>query len=304
MTGLMEAWIILSVAAAAFQTLRFMLQKSLSTGTLSTGGATLARFFYSVPFVISLAVGYVLWRGQGVLAPDPIFWFYALGGGLTQVLATWCVVAIFAERNFAVGITFKKTEVIQTALVGFVVLGDRISLAGFGAILVGLVGVLILSNPPKAAGQGAGRLFNRAAGLGVASGALFALSAVGYRGATLEIASDDALMRALVTLAVVTTSQAVGMCLWLAWREKGEITRVWGARATAVWMGITGLGGSLCWFTAFTMQNAAYVFAVGQIEVIFSLMASVLFFRERIRGREISGITLLSASILLLVLLA
>lgn len=295
----MEAWIILSIAAAAFQTLRFMLQKQLSMGTLSAGGATLARFFYSMPFVVSLALGYLAYTG----APRPdlsgLFWIYALSGGLAQILATWCVVALFAQRNFAVGITFKKTEVIQTALVGFVILGDRITLAGSVTILIGLVGVLILSDN-RIAGQGA-RLFNRAAMLGLASGAFFAISAVGYRGATLEIASNDVLLRALVTLAVVTTSQTFALVAWLVWRERGELGRVIAARRTAVWMGLTGMGGSLCWFTAFTMQNAAYVFVVGQIEVIFSLAASVLFFREKITAREILGITLLTLSIIGLV---
>ncbi|MFD1158369.1 DMT family transporter [Roseovarius aestuarii] len=297
----MEAWIILSVAAAAFQTLRFMLQKHLSMGALSTGGATFARFAYSMPFVVTLALGYLAYSGVAWPHLGGAFWIYAFSGGLAQILATWCVVALFAQRNFAVGITFKKTEVIQTALIGLIVLGDRISLTGLVAIVIGLVGVLILSDN-RIAGQGA-RLFNRAAGLGLASGALFAISAVGYRGATLEIASDDPFLRAVVSLAIVTTSQAFGMAAWLAWREKGEISRVIAARRTAVWMGITGMGGSLCWFTAFTLQNAAYVFAVGQIEVIFSLMASVLFFRERVAVRELLGIGLLSASILGLVLL-
>ena len=299
MTGRMEAWIFLSIAAAAFQTLRFMLQKHLSMGTLSAGGATLARFFYSAPFVVGLVLAYVWATGQAVSGFSARFWLFALGGGLSQILATWCVVALFAERNFAVGITFKKTEVIQTALVGLVVLGDRVSLAGLVAILVGLIGVLALSG-----GAGLRGALNRAAGLGLASGAFFAISAVGYRGATLEIASDDPLLRAGVTLAVVTLSQAIGLSLWLAWREKGELARVIAARGTAVWMGLTGMGGSLCWFTAFTLQNAAYVFAVGQIEVVFSLLASVLFFRERISAREMVGIGLLTASILLLVLLA
>ena len=269
-------------------------------GTLSTGGATLARFFYSMPFVVSLAVGYLIYTGTARPEFSSLFWVYALSGGLAQILATWCVVALFAQRNFAVGITFKKTEVIQTALVGFLVLGDRITFAGSLTIFVGLIGVLILSDN-RIAGQGA-RLFNRAAGLGLASGAFFAISAVGYRGATLEIASDDAFLRALVTLAVVTTSQALALILWLAWRERGELGRVIAARRTAVWMGITGMGGSLCWFTAFTLQNAAYVFVVGQIEVIFSLLASVLFFREKITGREFLGIALLSISIVGLVI--
>ncbi len=299
----MEAWIIISIAAAAFQTLRFMLQKHLSMGMLSTGGATFARFVYSLPFVVALAVGYLIWCGEAVPAFTGLFWIYALSGGLTQILATWCVVALFRHRNFAVGITFKKTEVIQTALVGLVLLGDRVSAAGLGAIAIGLAGVLVLSETPGGSGSWVRRLVNRAAGLGVASGALFAISAVTYRGATLEIVNEDPFLRAVVTLAVVTTSQALGMAAWLWVREVGEIGRVFAARKTAVWMGVTGMAGSLCWFTAFTMQNAAYVFAIGQIEVIFSIVASVLFFRERISKRESTGIALLSASIIALVLL-
>lgn len=291
----MDAWIALAIAAAAFQTLRFVLQKQLSMGALSTGGATFARFVYSAPFVATGAVIYWLLAGQMPSGLTARFWLFALSGGLMQILATWCMVALFAQRNFAVGITFKKTEVVQTALVGLIVLGDRISVAGFGAILIGLTGVLILSG---GAGAARWRVFNRAAGLGLLAGALFALSAVGYRGATLEILSDDALMRALSTLAVVTLAQAIAMALWLRWREAGQITRVMGAWRRAVWMGVTGLGGSLCWFTAFTMENAAYVFAVGQVEVIFSLAASVLIFGERLTRRETVGITLITASVI------
>jgi len=212
-------------------------------------------------------------------------------------------VALFAHRNFAVGITFKKTEVVQTAIVGFVLLGDRVSASGMAAIVLGLVGVLVLSDVP---GGGAGwrRFANRAAGLGLLSGALFAVSAVTYRGATLQIESDDPFLRAVLALAAVTVSQTVAMSFWLRWREAGEIGRVAAAWRRAIWIGIAGLGGSLCWFTAFTLENAAYVFAVGQVEVIFSLAASVLFFGEKTTAKEGWGIALVTASILGLVLLA
>ena len=298
----MEAWIYIAVAAAAFQTLRFMLQKHLSMRTLSTGGATFARFIYSAPIITTLAVGYLIWRGAEVPSFSGLFWVYALSGGLAQILATWCVVALFQQRNFAVGITFKKTEVLQTALVGLIVLGDKISTAGFLAILIGLLGVLVLSETPGGDGESwAKRVVNKGAGLGLLSGVFFAVSAVGYRGATLEIASDDPLLRSSVSLAVVTLCQTLGMGLWLAWKEKGEIGRVIAARRTAIWMGVTGMAGSLCWFTAFTLQNAAYVFAVGQVEVIFSLAASALFFREKIARKEFIGIALITLSILYLV---
>ena len=148
------------------------------------------------------------------------------------------------------------------------------------------------------------KLFNKGAGLGLISGAFFAVSAVGYRGATLEIASDDPLMRSSVSLAIVTLGQTAGMALWLAWREKGELGRVIEARRTAIWMGITGMAGSLCWFTAFTLQNAAYVFAVGQVEVIFSLAASAMFFNEKVTTKELLGISLITLSIVYLVTVA
>lgn len=297
----MELWIVLSIAAAGFQTLRFMLQKQLSLGRLSAGGATFARFAYSAPLVVLALAGYLAWHDVAVPRLSGAFWAYALTGALTQVLATWCVVALFSARNFAVGITFKKTEVILTALVGLIILGDQIGIAAWCAIVVGLIGVLVLSDNAGLPGVSLRRIANRAAALGLASGGFFALSAVAYRGATLEIANDDPLLRAGIALAVVTTSQMLGMAAWLSWRESGQLTAVWQARRVAIWIGITSMGGSLCWFTAFTLQAAALVFAVGQVEVIFSLAASVLVFRERTSPRELWGIALLTLSILMLV---
>ncbi|NNE80087.1 MAG: DMT family transporter [Silicimonas sp.] len=298
----MELWIFIAVAAAAFQTLRFMLQKHLSMGPLSTGGATFSRFFYSAPIITTLAVLYLIWTRESIPAFSAKFWAYATAGGLAQILATWCVVALFRQRNFAVGITFKKTEVLQTAILGFVILGDRVSLFGALAILIGLVGVLILSQKPGQLDRSwMSGLLNKGAGLGLLSGIFFAISAVGYRGATLEIASADPFFRSSVSLAIVTLGQTFGMAIWLTWRESGEIGRVIAARRTAIWMGVTGMAGSLCWFTAFTMQNAAYVFAVGQVEVIFSLAAAALFFKERVSGKELLAIAIITVSILILV---
>jgi drug/metabolite transporter (DMT)-like permease len=62
------------------------------------------------------------------------------------------------------------------------------------------------------------------------------------------------------------------------------------------------MAGSLCWFIAFSLQNAAYVKAVGQIELVFSFMASTLFFRETVTRREIAGIVILCAAIVGLIL--
>jgi drug/metabolite transporter (DMT)-like permease len=294
----MDAWIAFSVAAAFAQTLRFMVQKQLTLAGLSPGGATFARFLYSAPVVGAAMLVYLGATGQDVPAMLGAFWGYALLGGFTQVLATMCTVALFAHRAFAVGITFKKTEVMLTAIVGLVVLGDRVSAAGWAALAVGLGGVLLLSDPPGGAGAGMGRFLNRAAGLGLLSGVFFAVSAVCYRGATLALGVEDLVLRAGWTLAMVTGSQLLGLAGWLAWRERGEILRVVRAWRAAGLVGLFSMVGSYCWFAAFSLQSAAHVFAVGQVELIFSLAVSVFVFRERVTGREVAGIALLAVSIL------
>ncbi|MGD9295375.1 MAG: EamA family transporter, partial [Roseobacter sp.] len=133
---------------------------------------------------------------------------------------------------------------------------------------------------------------------------LFAVSGVCYRGASLVIPSDDPVTRAGLTLAVVTTIQMLGMGFWL-WRfDAPQIAAVWQVRRVAVWIGLTSLAGSFCWFLAFTLQVAAFVKAVGQVEMVLGIFASTLFFGERIGKREYAGIAVLCGSIVALVLIS
>ncbi len=300
----MDYWIPITLAAAFAQSLRFMLQKQLKSTRLSTAGTTFARFVYSAPLVAVIAILYANATGQG--APDipPAFWGYAALGGASQIMGTVCVVALFAHRSFAVGMTFKKTEVLLSALIGFAILGDIISWAGLGAILLGLLGVLLLSDAPLADGAWHKRIMNRATALGLASGLMFGFSGNGYRGASLSLGDGDTFYRAIVTLAFVTALQTITLGAWLLWRERGEVTRVIAAWRTASLVGVMSMIGSICWFTAFTLQTVAYVNALGQIELLFSIAIGAFVFSETITRREWQGLTLLTISILLLVLVA
>ncbi|WP_299282899.1 DMT family transporter [uncultured Tateyamaria sp.] len=297
----MALWIPITLAAAFFQTLRFMLQRQLSLKTLTPGGATLARFLYSAPLVVVLITVYMGARGQTWPAFPPAFWFYGAAGGLAQILATVATVSLFKSRNFAVGITFKKTETMQAVLVGWLILGDQVTTFGFVAIGIGLVGVLLLSTPPDLSGFRWRDMANRSVGLGLSAGILFAVSAVTYRGASLSLGLDDPLARAGLTLAAVTTMQTIAMLVWLRLRDPGQVSAVWAARRIAVWVGMMSMAGSFCWFVAFTLQNAAYVKAVGQVELVFSMLVTVLIFREAISAREWIGMAVLMTSILMLV---
>ena len=298
----MEPWILITIAAAFAQTLRFMAQKQLKTVGLSTGGATFARFVFSAPLVAVLILSYASLSAQILPGTNGRFWTFAMIGGASQIFATMCVVALFSHRNFAVGITFKKTEVVQTAIVSALVLGERVSTIGAVAIAIGFCGVLLLSDSPGLTGSWRKRIWNKAAGLGLLSGVFFAFSAVGYRGASLALESGDVFLRAGYTLAIVTAVQTSVMAIWLRWREPGQMRAVVGAWRIAGIVGVTSMIGSWCWFTAFTLQNAAYVNALGQVELLFSLLASILVFREKISTREGLGMALLTCSILVLIL--
>lgn len=298
-----DLWVLVTFAAATFQTLRFMLQKMLARATLSPTGATFARFFYSAPLVALIVAIYMAQTDQNLPALPLQFWAYGLSGGLAQIIATICVVTLFKSRNFIVGVALMKTEVILSVVIGLILLGEGVSWPAFGAIALGLVGVLLLSTPPEIAGWRWQDMWNSGVGLGLASGTLFAVSAVSYRGASLELAVEDPVLRAGVTLSAVTATQMVGMGLWLLWRDTPQITAVWRARRVAGWIGLLSMGGSYGWFLAFTLQTAAYVKAVGQVELVLSLLASVLFFRESPSLRELAGMVVLCISIMVLILL-
>ena len=297
----MEAWAALAVAAAAFQTLRFAVQKRLTGAGLGAAGATFARFVWSAPLALAAALAWAGATGQAVPVPGPAFWAFAAVGGLGQILATVCVLLLFGRRNFAVGLTLKKSEVILTALVGLAVLGDAISPVAAAALAVGLVGLVLLADAPEGA-AGMRRLLNPSAGLGLLSGVFFAVAAVGYRGASLSLASGDVALRALWSLGLVTALQTAMMLPWLVLRAPGELGAVLrGWRATAP-VGLLSMAGSGCWFAAFTLQSAALVFAVGQIEVLFGAALGWRVFRERLGAKETAGMALLTVSILVVAL--
>lgn len=300
--GAIEPWVLITCAAAFAQSIRFMLQKQLTGAGLSATGATFARFVFAAPIVVAGATLYARQSGQGAPQMPPVFWVHVVIGATSQILATVCVVALFAHRNFAVGITFKKTEVLLSALIGFLVLGDAVSGPGLLAMLLGLGGVVLLADPPQGTGPWRKRIMNRAVALGLLSGLFFGFSGVSYRGASLSLADGDTLYRALVTLAFVILFQTVTLWLWLAWRETGQIARVFAAWRGVALVGLFSMVGTICWFSAFTLQSAGYVNAVGQVELLFSLAIGALVFGEKVSAREWQGLILLTASIVLLVL--
>ena len=220
------------------------------------------------------------------------------------MMATALLVYLFSFRNFAVGTTFSKTETVQTAIFGAVILADPLGVSAIIAILISLAGVVALSSAHS--GLSLGRLVfawtERTALIGLASGACFGVSAVSYRAASLSLGGDGFLIQAAFTLAWVLGFQTLAMGIYLLLREPGEFARVLASWKVASWVGVAGMLGSVGWFTAMTIQNAAYVRALGQVELVFTFIAAHVFFRERTTRMEFVGIVLVVAGILVLLL--
>jgi drug/metabolite transporter (DMT)-like permease len=299
----LQLWIPITLFAAFCQNLRSALQKHLK-GQLSTSGATFSRFFYAVPFAALYATGLATLAGFPVPQPNPTFVLYAGVGGICQIIATALLLYLFGFRNFAVGTTYSKTETVQTAIFGIVILGDPIGLWAIVAILVSLAGVMAISVATThiRARSLLTSLTHKTALIGIASGTFFGISAVSYRGASLSLGGEGFLMQAAFTLACVTVFQTLVMAVYMRLREPGQITKVIAAWRVAGLVGLSGMMGSAGWFTAMTIQNAAYVRALGQIELVFTFAASYFFFHEKTNRIELTGIILVIGGILLLLL--
>lgn len=294
---MLELWIPITVAAAFLQNLRSALQKHVKAD-LGTTGATFVRFAYGFPFALVYVACLNGLGGLPLPRPGLDFAAYAALGGIAQILATAFLVALFGARSFAVATTYSKTETVQAAVFGILLLGDRISLGAAIGILISLAGVLALSQG-SLAGAGARA---KPVLMGLASGACFAVAAVCYRAASLSLGGEGFLMQAGFTLACVTVLQTAVMVVYMALREPAALWATLRAWRAAIWVGLSGIAASACWFTAMTLEPVAHVRALGQIELLFTLAASALFFGERLRRLELIGMALVVAGILWLLL--
>ncbi|MBX3578437.1 MAG: DMT family transporter [Rhizobiaceae bacterium] len=300
----MELWIPITIAAAFLQNLRSAAQKKLQ-GSLGTTGASFVRFGFGFPLAIAYVA--ILHYGTGRAFPPLSFEFagWSMAGGVAQILATLLLVHMFTLRNFAVGTAYSKTEPVQAAIFGLLILGERITLGAVGAIVVGVLGVAMISvaRMPLSWSNLWAAMVGRTALIGILSGALFGISAVAYRSAALSLGGPDLIMQAAVTLAVVSTFQTAIMVAWMAATDMGEFGRVARAWRSSTLVGVAGILGSACWFTAMAMQQVAYVRALGQIELVFTFAASIFVFRETITRMEAAGCILIVAGILILLVL-
>lgn len=292
-------WALATVAAAAAQTGRNAMQHRL-TEALGTAGATQVRFLYGLPFA-ALFLSALAAAGAGTPpAPTVSFLAFVSAAAVAQILATGMMLAAMRRRSFAVTIAYTKSEPVQVAVFGLAVLGDPLSPQGAAAILVATAGIILISVKPGAGASAPLRDRLVPAALGLASGACFALAAVGFRGAILDLADGAFLIRATTTLVWSLGIQTTILLAWLALFDRGALLgslRVWRDSLVA---GALGALASQLWFIGFALTTAANVRTLGLVEVLFAAVVSRRIFAQTMARREAAGLLLVVTGVGLL----
>jgi drug/metabolite transporter (DMT)-like permease len=291
-------WAVFTVVAAAAQTMRNAAQKEL-TGTLGTVGAAQVRFLFGCPFALLflLAMGA---SGNALPVPSFDFWPWLFGGAFAQIVATALMLAAMEERSFVVAIAYIKTEPVQVAVFGFLFLGDAVTPLTAAAVAVATAGVIAMSMKKTGGGStAAGGL--RATALGLLSGASFALSAIGFRGAILSLHTPGYAMAATFTVTAGLVLQSMVLAAYLIVRDRKVLAAIAAAWRPSLFAGFLGALASQFWFLALALTTAANVRTLALVEVLFAQAISRFVFRQPVSAWDGVGITAIVAGVLLLI---
>jgi drug/metabolite transporter (DMT)-like permease len=287
------------------QAVRTAAQKMLNR-QLSTLATTYVRSLYGLPIMLAYLAIVLSTAGGGVPRISSSYIALTFLGALTQVIATMLLISMFRLRNFAVSSVMTKCDIVLTALIGWLFFSETFSAGGVLALMVVFAGVVLMSFGHIASGSiGIERmsvkeaLFAKPTQIAIACAFTFSLSYLFLREATLSMAEGGFLWRAAWTVVLATAMQTLFVGAWLLRTEPDAFAALWPNRRMSLFIGVTSALGSIAWFTAFALQNASYVRAAGQIEVVFTLMISAFYFRERITPLELQGIAATIAGVLL-----
>ena len=292
-------WAFAAVIAAAAQTARNAMQRKL-TSEIGTVGATQVRFLYGFPFALLFLALVAGASGEAMPSIDLAFIGFAFGGAVAQILATAFMLLAMKERSFSVTTAYTKTEPVQVALFGSLVLGDHLSFVAVGAIILATAGVVLMAVKPGEKLSAAGL---RPAWAGMVAGGLFALAAIFFRGGIIELGPQSFVVRASTMLAWSLGLQTMILIVWMLLFDRHALTvsmKVW---RSSLFAGFMGAFASQFWFIGFSLTAAANVRTLGLVEVIFAQIVTRKFLSEQTGKREIIGMVMILVGVGVLLLM-
>ncbi len=294
-------WVIFTVLAAFFQNLRTSLQKRLNKN-LSLVASAYVRFAFALPF--ALIVFLLNFRSLDIfqiILDQNNFIYYTFLGAIFQVIFTLLLLYLFKFSNFVVGTSLSKTEVIQIAIFEYIILKDKLNLFGIFGIIVATIGVIVITI--KDVKLFLRNFFSKVTLIGLTTGLILGLSVVYFRAAALSLENFSSNFdKAITTLFFGLFIQTAVVTTYLLIFEKSEFKKFYQNKVEICFTGLAGFLATLSWFFAFTLIQASFVRAVGQIEILFSYVSSKYLFKEKITFIEIMGIIIFISGATLLLL--
>ena len=282
--------------AAFMQAWRNAFQKQLST-TVDVYGVTLARFIFALP----LALIYIscLYHFQPLTESVHFnlrFAIYVLIAALSQIAATALMVQLFKQKNYAIGVGLAKSEAVLAAIIAVVFLSDHLSLLGWFGVAVGGFAVFLMSK---------GRDFSdfsvQTLCIGIGSGLCFAITSLLVREASLELTNLPFIHRAAWVLLMVIGTQCFLLLMYLGIFRRATLWAMWQRIGLTFRVSLCSFLASLGWFSAMSMQSVPIVKTLGQVEIIFSMLISAYFFKEKLARAEHLGIVLVVVAAFLVI---
>ena len=289
-------WAVFTVIAAGGQVLRNAAQKEL-TQTLGTVGATHVRFLFGLPFGLLFLMLVLIGTGVAFPVLNPTMLAWTVTAALAQIGATALLLAAMRERSFVVTTAYSKTEPVQVALFGLIFLGDHVTFGLALAILIATAGVLVVSWPRSNTDE----IFTwKPAVLGIASGGMFAIAAIGFRGGIRALDTPSFVVAATVTLALGLLIQTVVLTTYLAILDRKVLAEIFRAWRPSLFAGFIGAFASQMWYLAFALETAAKVRTLALVEILFAQILSRNLFKQKLASREALGIGLIVLGVVIL----
>ena len=295
------SWVLITAIASLSQTLRSVFQKNLieDVGVLASA---YSRFIFALPFVALLTVFFLDTQELAIIKNfSATVRFSLIAASICQILFTIILIKLFTLRSFAIGVAFSKTEVIQTTLLEIIIVGFILTSQVLLAIIIGFIGMLFMSKQKLIGNVGYNTLFFKQVTLGVSCGIFLGLSSVLFKVALDSVTSDLIYKKVLILsfLALAFQSAIFGIYILVTEGTQNalKLMLIW-KRGLPV--GFFACAATFCWFYAFSLVDATLVRAVGQLEIVFSVLISFVFYKEKITGFELIGMSLITISILAL----
>lgn len=270
-------------------------------GQLSLNGAAVVRYLYGVPFGLLILGTYWMVFGGSFGTPTPYFVLLCAVAGIMQIFGTNLLIASFAPRGFAVGTAYSKTEAVQASIIAVIVLGEFLALLSWLGIAISVTGVMYLSLAGR--GMRPGDLWRAtlqpAALFGIGAGFCFAVTAICVRKANMALPGPDPLLKALFSVVLTNVMQTVMQGGWLLLREPRQLGAVFRSWRDSAKVGALSAAGSSCWFMGFALAPVALVRAVGQVEIVFTLLFSRFFLGEKLGAKDVTGALLVVSGVVL-----